>query len=465
LRLLRLLRILKLLRVFPSLRSMVGSIFSTFKPIVTLLVFMGIVVYVFAIPCVVIVGNREAGYPGFNDNVASLEKRELAQFNNYRFFGTVWRSMLTLFNMSMQSDELVEVLRATSEVQRWPPLFFIFFVLLMTLCLFNTIVGVVVDHTVTSILSDDEQRCTRVHQQVEAIEGLASLMFEVDSNHDDSITVEELQKAASDPRLVELLTKIKLPFGFTVEELFATLDQRNNGQISRNEFIGGLFRIVYSNDFQRQCLLRLGQTRVLQSMAKMKEEIIIEMKAEQQHMMSQIQACFAFVASSETGHQSMSGLRVHNTSNKLPTPFDFCKVGIPKAMAEEDLSCDMKMEDFHHLSNTFSGEGVKYDSCDGGDQGDQGDHSDHADQSDQAGQGDQRDRGDKTLERVCLSEADSSANRVPPSSDESRHLSLSDLWRQGNVGQENICSEVKLVQLMEKQDLHIRPTRILTASI
>jgi len=140
----------------------------------------------------------------------------------------------------------------------------------MTLCLFNTIIGVIVDKTVSTILLDESHKKFMRQKQVSAIEDLASIMFELDANQDQKVSLSELQAGADNPSLTELLREIQLPFGFTVDELFLMLDEDGDGFISRNEFIGGLFRTVFSNEFQRECMLRLGQAHVKHTISAMK---------------------------------------------------------------------------------------------------------------------------------------------------------------------------------------------------
>lgn len=317
LRLVRLVRVLKLLRVFSSLRAMGSSILHTIKPMMTLFPLMGVVVYVFAIPCVIMMGSRDAGYPGFTDNVTELDTQELEYFNNYRYFGTMGRAMITLFHLSMQSDELTEIIRATSAVQYWPPFFFIFFVLLMTLCLFNTIIGVIVDKTVSTILLDESHKKFMRQKQVSAIEDLASIMFELDANQDQKVSLSELQAGADNPSLTELLREIQLPFGFTVDELFLMLDEDGDGFISRNEFIGGLFRTVFSNEFQRECMLRLGQAHVKHTISAMKADMIDELKLQHQELLRQMQASFAQSSFASDVDQAVPDIQIRGAANKF----------------------------------------------------------------------------------------------------------------------------------------------------
>jgi len=101
------------------------------------------------------------------------------------------------------------------------------------------------------------------------------------------------------------------------------LDQNGDGLISRDEFIGGLFRSVFSNDSQRECLIRLGQAHLKQSMNRLKDTIILEMRTEIQQLVHQMHADLERHASA-----------THATCNAVLVPAEgsnaFCSLGITK---------------------------------------------------------------------------------------------------------------------------------------
>merc|ERR1719375_1766619 len=75
-----------------------------------------------------------------------IKQPEVFDFNNYLYFGTIGRSMYTLFSVSIMV-EWPEFGRAILEKQ---PLMFIFFILFIIFTGFgvtNVIIGVIVDNT------------------------------------------------------------------------------------------------------------------------------------------------------------------------------------------------------------------------------------------------------------------------------------------------------------------------------
>jgi len=144
-RLTRLLRVIKIMRVVPGFRIILTTMFASLRAIFFLLLFLILTIYVSSIVCTELIGALGTDrYPAFNNNPDVLMKTDLADFNNARYFGTVWRSMLTLFFLAMVSDDMTVVMRATSDVQPLATLGIGIFILLTTLCILNTIIGVIV---------------------------------------------------------------------------------------------------------------------------------------------------------------------------------------------------------------------------------------------------------------------------------------------------------------------------------
>jgi len=286
-RLLRLVRIAKLLKVFPAFRCILESMHASFITISWFIVFLGIVIYVVAIACVIIFGSRATGYPGYSDDAGLLTATELDDFNNYKYFGTVWRATLTLFNLTLLS-EVSNILRPVNAHQPWAIIFFALFILIMTLCILNSIVGVVVQKTVDAILQHEQNDIRTKRNQMNALNELTQLMFDLDLDGSDHISKDELAAGSENPTLVKLLRDVDFPAGFTLQDLFILLDVDGSGVLGRSEFIGGIFRLLYSNEFQRQCLARLGEAQVRQCICEAKKEIILEMRHDHQRLVREL---------------------------------------------------------------------------------------------------------------------------------------------------------------------------------
>jgi len=345
LRLLRLVRITKLFKVFPAFQVILHSMHASFVTISWFIVFLGIIIYVAAVACVVTFGTRDSGYPGYNDDAYVLRTEELKEFNNYKYFGTVWRAILTLFNLSLLS-ELPSTLRPINALQPWATVLFALFILVMTLCILNSVVGIVVQKTVEAILQH-EQRDSRTRKtQMSALSDLTHLMFQLDVDGSDEISREELVDGSDNPSLIRLLREVDLPAGFTLEDLFCILDADGSGILSRSEFIGGLFRLLFSNEFQRQCLARLGEAQLRQTILTVKTEIMMEMHQEHRTVVHEIRKL----------HQLLNPSREDSSSIDLEPPV-LTKVTSSDQQQQRSARLDaylLAAKDFPELQKVFN---------------------------------------------------------------------------------------------------------------
>lgn len=299
-RVVRLARIAKLLRIFPAFGVILHSMTASLTALFWLLLFLCIVLYAVGIGCVILIGGKDSGYPAYSPDESKLVDEALGTFNNFKYFGTLWRSTLTLFNLTLMS-EVDTILRAVSSVQPWASCFIALFIMVMSLCILNTIIGVIVDKTVSAVLFDEGSLDRARKRQCDAIAEIAELMFELDEDENAEISLTELKQGSQNPVLQHLLREIDLPAGFSVEELFNMLDTDYNGIVTRTEFIGGMFRLVYSNEFQRECLARVGETYVKHCVRSMKDEIIQEMRQENDKLLHEVKQMMCSVFSKVHG--------------------------------------------------------------------------------------------------------------------------------------------------------------------
>merc|ERR1719183_2542399 len=89
------------------------------------------------------IGDQRAGYEGYDEN-------PVWEFNNYMYFGTLGRSMFTLFNLALLTEDWDNVGRAVLEEQPALLIFLLLFLCINTFGLMNVIVGVIVDNTLAA---------------------------------------------------------------------------------------------------------------------------------------------------------------------------------------------------------------------------------------------------------------------------------------------------------------------------
>merc|ERR1719329_76123 len=125
----------------------IKSIFGAFKSLFWVLLLAVFVLYTFSVACVQLIGGRDAGYSEFSEAPADLDNLATGEFNNYLYFGSMGRSMLSLFSLMLLSDMDV-IYRAVFEVQPYMMLLFIILLSILTFGLLNVLVGMIVDNVI-----------------------------------------------------------------------------------------------------------------------------------------------------------------------------------------------------------------------------------------------------------------------------------------------------------------------------
>lgn len=262
-RLLRLLRMLKVMHMIPELMTVVEGLMSSIKSMFWIFMLLVIVLYSAGICCVEVIGNQAGGYPGRTENIPDIRANVVDSFNTYLYFGSVIRSMVSLLNVVLMADWNT-VIRPVFEVQSYMIAFFVLLALLCSFGLFNVIIGVVVERTTEAM---DEHKSNMLNQeksgQMNQTKLLADYMFSLDTDGNDRICISEMEKAGENPDLISMLRQIDLPNDFTFLELFQMLDTNGDGTLTRQEFVGGVMRLIYNSEFHRDCLacLALGQIK------------------------------------------------------------------------------------------------------------------------------------------------------------------------------------------------------------
>ncbi len=120
-RMFRALRALRMMKRLEKLRVIVQALLSALPSVAWVVVLLGIIYYVFAV---------------IGTNLYSSVSPE--------YFGTLWKSFYTLFQITM-ADDLGEVSRPIMEYSSGAVIYFVSFVALSTILVLNVIVGIVVD--------------------------------------------------------------------------------------------------------------------------------------------------------------------------------------------------------------------------------------------------------------------------------------------------------------------------------
>lgn len=136
LRALRVLRVLRVLTIVPSLRRVVGGLLAAIPGLSSVAMVLGLVFYVFAVITTNLFG------PSFPD-----------------WFGSIGRSLYTLFQVMTLESWSMGIARPVMEVYPYAWVFFIPFILIATFTMLNLFIGIIV--SAMQSFSESEASATR----------------------------------------------------------------------------------------------------------------------------------------------------------------------------------------------------------------------------------------------------------------------------------------------------------------
>lgn len=221
-------------------------------------------------------------YEGYSDDPDDIDSaKDVANWNNYVYFGTMLRSMFTLFNIVILA-EFPEIGRPMIEKQPGMIVFFVIFIVFTTFGVLNVIIGVIVDNTMEAAKSmekdlDDKEKKAKIA----LLTRIRDMVFALDKDESGSISVEEIEEGWQEPQLRELLADINLPKGWTPGELMCLLDADGDGELTFEEFMRSFYRLIASDPFQQSCCMHASLNEVkqeLKSSGKEREESEKELK-------------------------------------------------------------------------------------------------------------------------------------------------------------------------------------------
>mmetsp|Transcript_25878 Transcript_25878/g.59719 ORF Transcript_25878/g.59719 Transcript_25878/m.59719 type:complete len:575 (+) Transcript_25878:170-1894(+) len=256
LRLIRLARILKVLRLKRELMMIIEGIVASLRSMVWLALVLLVVLYIVSIFCVKVIAQDGAGDEEFD-------------FDEY--FGDVLSAMLTLFNLALLTEWDV-ISRPILNHSPWVLAILALYIGCTAFGLLNAIVGVIVTRTEEASKEMEAQEMAAYRtKQMQMVEEVSDLIYTIDRDGDGEVSEAELRHATVNKELMSCLKTIDLPYGFDMRDLHKMLDRDGDGKVTKEEFKEGMHRLVYSNDFHRQCLLQLYAAEASSRLHSMRE--------------------------------------------------------------------------------------------------------------------------------------------------------------------------------------------------
>lgn len=259
-RIFRVVRLLRLLHRFRELTLIIEGLISALGTSSWVSLLLVALLYIFSIFCVYACGGPGI-YEGYDTNSDHFE--EAVSFNNYQYFGSILRSMFTLLQIVLLSDDWFVVSRALLERQPVVLVFFIIFMAITTFGLLNVIVGIVVDSVTASAKGlDDEKESEEQLRLLKRLEHLYQFVMGLDVGHDGSIDIDELKRGWNVGEMKELLQISNLPVAFDADELLALLDADGDRRLSKDEVTKGLVRLLLGSTHQQILELKACQNQM-----------------------------------------------------------------------------------------------------------------------------------------------------------------------------------------------------------
>eukprot|EP00746_Dinoflagellata_sp_MGD_P022260 gnl/MRDRNA2_/MRDRNA2_152061_c0_seq1.p1 gnl/MRDRNA2_/MRDRNA2_152061_c0~~gnl/MRDRNA2_/MRDRNA2_152061_c0_seq1.p1 ORF type:complete len:626 (-),score=86.57 gnl/MRDRNA2_/MRDRNA2_152061_c0_seq1:98-1975(-) len=264
LRVLRLVRVFKLLRNFKELWLILLGILNSLKVICWVSALLALVIFVVSIAVTEVVGHERNLYPAYNEDLSSTEIAN--EWNNYEYFGTIDKSMITLFNIGVLA-EWSEIIRPLYAKQPYVlPLLFAYMALVF-FGIMNSIIGVIVEGMMDAVKKHHDHQDKRVRQDKHTLlEALAEVIQDADQDNDGHLTEKEVHMIFKHPGIQELLTHIPdldVKAGRS-EDLLALFDCNGSGTVTYEEFLQGMYHLIENPGDWKFCELKIATNSLKQ---------------------------------------------------------------------------------------------------------------------------------------------------------------------------------------------------------
>lgn len=235
-RIVRIAKVIRVMRFFRELRMMVFSILGSLKSLMWSMMVFGLNFFVFGI-------SLTAGATEFMESTASQDWEEVRDTPVLQFFGTLDRSMLTLYMSITGGNDWSVYYEALLDLSYQYRMFFMVFQFFSVVAVLNVVTGVFVE---SAMLSGTTDREILVHEEMEAKksykESMREFFEEADEDGTGNISYSEFTKKLDDERVIAYFQAFKLDVS-DASLLFTLLDYDNSGEIEIEEFLDGCYKL------------------------------------------------------------------------------------------------------------------------------------------------------------------------------------------------------------------------------
>eukprot|EP00931_Biecheleriopsis_adriatica_P009199 TRINITY_DN11027_c0_g1_i9.p1 TRINITY_DN11027_c0_g1~~TRINITY_DN11027_c0_g1_i9.p1 ORF type:complete len:541 (-),score=91.31 TRINITY_DN11027_c0_g1_i9:65-1687(-) len=224
----RVLRIIRVMKVFKDLRLLIAAIASTVKTAFYAFVLIFCAMWMFSIALTQLV----AGHVKETRLAGGVQDPDLLFY-----FGSLWKSMLTLFMTISGGIDWKDALEPLLEVDALGVVFYVAYILMMVLCVMNVLTGIFCQAAVETAQTDrDKVIQSQLLEKQRYIETLKTLFDQFDDSRDGKCSFEEFKKHIQNPNMQALLRSLDIEVrdAMTIFELF---DSDGSGEIDLDEFV------------------------------------------------------------------------------------------------------------------------------------------------------------------------------------------------------------------------------------
>lgn len=170
----------------------------------------------------------------------TVEHEPFSSFDNYEYFGSVLRSVLSLLQLMTLSQWADNIARPIVQVYPLIFIFFWFFLAATAYGLLMCVVSNVVQDAITAAKrvawrqQEDERQ-----QRLDAAQRALKIFAVMDENGDGVLTVDELREALDTSDLEVILKDLQVPI-LDPDKLFSLFDRDGDGEVNQEEFVKGI---------------------------------------------------------------------------------------------------------------------------------------------------------------------------------------------------------------------------------
>merc|ERR1719199_162015 len=244
-RLLRLCRVLRLFRFFKELWILAQGIIQATRALGWVMVLLLMVLFICAIFMTRTLGHAPETLAGIEGGCNYLDDEdamsEACKIDEY--FGTVLRSMLTLF-IVMTLEGWPDIARVTmSHYSPWMALVFVGFIMVVNITLLNLVTGIIVENVLTISRQDELEKLNlQQKERQNRLKTLENVFRLADTDQSGDVSKAEFESSIQDKDVINQLMSIDITV-LDAEDLFQILDVDGSGSISLTEFIEGFSRV------------------------------------------------------------------------------------------------------------------------------------------------------------------------------------------------------------------------------